>query len=119
MLLEIGGLEFPGCPFSGWYMGTEIGVRDFCDTSRYNILEVVRCAKIHGVTFNWKTQRHRLTEALCRDKHVLCHQLTQLESHFSDCADRQPQREIERGANGFVSCSVAANTLISILLKRK
>ncbi|XP_013866594.1 nitric oxide synthase 1 [Austrofundulus limnaeus] len=41
MLLEIGGLEFPGCPFSGWYMGTEIGVRDFCDTSRYNILEDV------------------------------------------------------------------------------
>uniref|UniRef100_A0A3Q4HQ40 Nitric oxide synthase n=1 Tax=Neolamprologus brichardi TaxID=32507 RepID=A0A3Q4HQ40_NEOBR len=41
MLLEIGGLEFTGCPFSGWYMGTEIGVRDFCDSSRYNILEEV------------------------------------------------------------------------------
>lgn len=40
MMLEIGGLEFTACPFSGWYMGTEIGVRDFCDTSRYNILEV-------------------------------------------------------------------------------
>lgn len=41
MMLEIGGLEFTACPFSGWYMGTEIGVRDFCDTSRYNILEVM------------------------------------------------------------------------------
>uniref|UniRef100_H3C394 Nitric oxide synthase n=1 Tax=Tetraodon nigroviridis TaxID=99883 RepID=H3C394_TETNG len=41
MMLEIGGLEFTACPFSGWYMGTEIGVRDFCDTSRYNILEEV------------------------------------------------------------------------------
>nr|XP_056715766.1 nitric oxide synthase, brain [Euleptes europaea] len=41
MLLEIGGLEFSGCPFSGWYMGTEIGVRDYCDNSRYNILEEV------------------------------------------------------------------------------
>ncbi|XP_041078618.1 nitric oxide synthase, brain-like [Polyodon spathula] len=41
MLLEIGGLEFTGCPFSGWYMGTEIGVRDYCDSSRYNILEDV------------------------------------------------------------------------------
>ena len=40
MLLEIGGLEFSACPFSGWYMGTEIGVRDYCDSSRYNILEV-------------------------------------------------------------------------------
>ncbi|XP_057357119.1 nitric oxide synthase, inducible isoform X3 [Manis pentadactyla] len=41
MLLEVGGLEFPGCPFNGWYMGTEIGVRDFCDVQRYNILEEV------------------------------------------------------------------------------
>uniref|UniRef100_A0A8C2ZXI8 Nitric oxide synthase n=1 Tax=Cyclopterus lumpus TaxID=8103 RepID=A0A8C2ZXI8_CYCLU len=41
MLLEIGGLEFTCCPFSGWYMGTEIGVRDFCDSSRYNLLEEV------------------------------------------------------------------------------
>lgn len=41
MMLEIGGLEFTACPFSGWYMGTEIGVRDFCDTSRYNMLEVM------------------------------------------------------------------------------
>ncbi|XP_048017873.1 nitric oxide synthase 2b, inducible [Megalobrama amblycephala] len=41
MLLEIGGLEFPACPFNGWYMGTEIGVRDFCDTQRYNVLERV------------------------------------------------------------------------------
>ncbi|MGH0130950.1 UNVERIFIED_CONTAM: hypothetical protein FKN15_067335 [Acipenser sinensis] len=39
MLLEVGGLEFTACPFNGWYMGTEIGVRDFCDVQRYNILE--------------------------------------------------------------------------------
>lgn len=41
MLLEVGGLEFTGCPFNGWYMGTEIGVRDFCDVQRYNILKVI------------------------------------------------------------------------------
>ncbi|XP_058416280.1 nitric oxide synthase, inducible [Diceros bicornis minor] len=41
MLLEVGGLEFPGCPFNGWYMGTEIGVRDYCDMQRYDILEEV------------------------------------------------------------------------------
>ncbi|KAK6473256.1 nitric oxide synthase [Huso huso] len=41
MLLEVGGLEFTACPFNGWYMGTEIGVRDFCDVQRYNILEEV------------------------------------------------------------------------------
>ena len=53
MLLEIGGLEFTCCPFSGWYMGTEIGVRDFCDSSRYNILEVECRAK---------TRSHDLSE---------------------------------------------------------
>ncbi|KAK2525340.1 nitric oxide synthase, inducible isoform X1 [Columba livia] len=41
MLLEVGGLEFTACPFNGWYMGTEIGVRDFCDVQRYNILQEV------------------------------------------------------------------------------
>uniref|UniRef100_A0A8V5HGY7 Nitric oxide synthase n=1 Tax=Melopsittacus undulatus TaxID=13146 RepID=A0A8V5HGY7_MELUD len=41
MLLEAGGLEFTGCPFNGWYMGSEIGVRDFCDVQRYNILKEV------------------------------------------------------------------------------
>uniref|UniRef100_A0A8D0G724 Nitric oxide synthase n=1 Tax=Sphenodon punctatus TaxID=8508 RepID=A0A8D0G724_SPHPU len=41
MLLEVGGLEFTACPFNGWYMGTEIGVRDFCDVQRYNVLQEV------------------------------------------------------------------------------
>ncbi|XP_066546931.1 nitric oxide synthase 3 isoform X2 [Amia ocellicauda] len=41
MLLEIGGLEFTATPFNGWYMGSEIGVRNFCDNYRYNILEEV------------------------------------------------------------------------------
>uniref|UniRef100_A0A803TQ28 Nitric oxide synthase n=1 Tax=Anolis carolinensis TaxID=28377 RepID=A0A803TQ28_ANOCA len=39
LLLEIGGLEFPAAPFSGWYVGCEIGMRDFCDAQRYNVLQ--------------------------------------------------------------------------------
>ncbi|XP_036392410.1 nitric oxide synthase 2b, inducible [Megalops cyprinoides] len=50
MLLEVGGLEFSACPFNGWYMGTEIGVRDLCDTQRYNILECV------GIRMGLETQ---------------------------------------------------------------
>nr|XP_056713755.1 nitric oxide synthase, endothelial [Euleptes europaea] len=41
MLLEVGGLEFPAAPFSGWYMSSEIGMRNFCDPHRYNILQEV------------------------------------------------------------------------------
>ena len=40
MMFDVGGLEFPACPFSGWYMVTEIAARDLCDPYRYNILEV-------------------------------------------------------------------------------
>ncbi|XP_030632223.1 nitric oxide synthase 2b, inducible [Chanos chanos] len=59
MLLEIGGIEFPACPFNGWYMGTEIGVRDFCDTQRYNILEEVgrrMGLETHKLSSLWKDQ---------------------------------------------------------------
>lgn len=40
MVFDCGGLEFTAAPFNGWYMSTEIGARDLCDTTRYNLLEV-------------------------------------------------------------------------------
>ena len=43
MRLEIGGISHPAAPFSGWYMETEIGARNFGDEDRYNLLpEVAR-----------------------------------------------------------------------------
>ncbi|WP_064745764.1 nitric oxide synthase oxygenase [Paenibacillus sp. UNC451MF] len=41
MRLEIGGLSYTAAPFNGWYMGTEIGARNFSDTSRYNQLPLI------------------------------------------------------------------------------
>lgn len=41
MALEIGGLRYPAAPFNGWYMGTEIGARNFADVNRYNMLPTV------------------------------------------------------------------------------
>lgn len=41
MLLEIGGIEYPMAPFNGWYMGTEIGARNFADEGRYHLLPAV------------------------------------------------------------------------------
>jgi nitric-oxide synthase, bacterial len=38
MRLEIGGVSFPAAPFSGWYVGSEIGARDLADVDRYNAL---------------------------------------------------------------------------------
>lgn len=41
MSLEIGGITYPAAPFNGWYMGTEIGSRNFADTDRYDMLPAV------------------------------------------------------------------------------
>ncbi|MGH4031933.1 nitric oxide synthase oxygenase [Actinomycetota bacterium Odt1-20B] len=38
MCLEIGGVCYPAAPFNGWYMGSEIGARNFGDTDRYDLL---------------------------------------------------------------------------------
>lgn len=38
MRMEIGGISFPCAPFNGWYMLTEIAVRNLADAHRYNLL---------------------------------------------------------------------------------
>lgn len=59
MYLEIGGVIYPMAPFNGWYMGTEIGARNFADEARYNMLP--RVAAIMGI----ETKRE---STLWRDK---------------------------------------------------
>ena len=42
MYLDAGGIRYPCAPFSGWYQaGTEIGVRNFGDPGRYDMLPTV------------------------------------------------------------------------------
>lgn len=41
MALEVGDTRFQAAPFNGWYMGTEIGARNFADEQRYNMLPKV------------------------------------------------------------------------------
>lgn len=38
MSLDMGGLRYTAAPFSGWYMTTEIGARNFGDEARYDLL---------------------------------------------------------------------------------
>ncbi|XP_038059438.1 nitric oxide synthase, brain-like isoform X2 [Patiria miniata] len=59
LMLDLGGLEFTACPFNGWYMVTEIGARDICDSNRLNLLETI--GKKMGLDTNsnaslWKDQ---------------------------------------------------------------
>ncbi|MGL5808660.1 MAG: nitric oxide synthase oxygenase [Nocardioides sp.] len=39
--LVIGGVSYPAAPFSGWYMGTEIGARNLADRERYDLIPEV------------------------------------------------------------------------------
>lgn len=41
MMFDVGGIQFTAASFSGWYMSTEIGCRNLCDTNRRNVLETV------------------------------------------------------------------------------
>jgi len=44
MALRLAGSVYPVAPFSGWYMGTEIGSRNLADEARYNLLpQIARC----------------------------------------------------------------------------
>lgn len=47
MRLEVGGHSYSAAPFSGWYMGTEIGSRNLGDTARYDALP--RVAAVFGL----------------------------------------------------------------------
>ena len=38
MIMSIGGIDYPCAPFNGFYMGTEIGSRNFADKKRYDAL---------------------------------------------------------------------------------
>lgn len=51
-VLKIGGINYTAAPFSGWYMGTEIGARNFADETRYNQLPII--AKKMGLDINNK-----------------------------------------------------------------
>lgn len=54
MALVIGGIVYPCAPFNGWYMGTEIGARNFGDSNRYDMLPEV--ARVFGL--DTSTDRH-------------------------------------------------------------
>lgn len=41
MPLRVGGVTYPAAPFNGWYLGTEIGARNFADADRYDQLPVI------------------------------------------------------------------------------
>lgn len=60
MILTIGGIDYPCAPFNGFYMGTEIACRDFCDENRYNLLsniaEAIGCSKENTQNELWKDQ---------------------------------------------------------------
>lgn len=50
MSLDLAGIRYTAAPFNGWYMGAEIGARNFGDERRYNLLPLI--AKKMGLATN-------------------------------------------------------------------
>lgn len=75
MRLEIGGIHYPAAPFNGWYMSTEIGVRNLADTFRYNMLPEV--ARVMGLDISSE-------RTLWRDKALIELNLAVLHSYKKD-----------------------------------
>jgi nitric-oxide synthase len=44
MQLQLAGLTYRAAPFTGWYVGTEIGARNLADRDRYDLLPAVAAA---------------------------------------------------------------------------
>lgn len=73
MRLEIGGISFPCAPFNGWYMLTEIAVRNLGDAHRYNLLPQI--AKQMGLDL-------KQSQSLWKDKALLLLQEAVLQSYL-------------------------------------
>ncbi|XP_039226263.1 nitric oxide synthase isoform X2 [Drosophila yakuba] len=74
MLFDVGGIQFTATTFSGWYMSTEIGSRNLCDTNRRNMLETV------ALKMNLDT---RTPTSLWKDKAVVEMNIAVLHSYQS------------------------------------
>ncbi|MFZ4681691.1 MAG: nitric oxide synthase oxygenase [Terrimicrobiaceae bacterium] len=62
MVFDLGGIAYTAAPFNGFYMGTEVAARNFCDPDRYNLLPDI--AAILGLN----TQSER---SLWRDRAIV------------------------------------------------
>ncbi|XP_030383405.1 nitric oxide synthase [Scaptodrosophila lebanonensis] len=74
MLFDVGGIQFTATTFSGWYMSTEIGSRNLCDTNRRNMLETM------ALRMNLDT---RTPTSLWKDKAVVEMNIAVLHSYQS------------------------------------
>ena len=81
MALVIGGIVYPCAPFNGWYMGTEVGARNFGDVHRYNMLPAV--AKIFGLDTSSERQLWR-DRALVELNRAVLHSYDEAGVHIGD-----------------------------------
>ena len=81
MALVIGGIVYPCAPFNGWYMGTEVGARNFGDADRYDMLPEV--ARIFGLDTSSERQLWR-DRALVELNRAVLHSYDEAGVHIGD-----------------------------------
>jgi len=105
MSLDIGGITYSAAPFNGWYMITEIAVRNFGDEARYNKLPIIARNMGLDVSTNqsfWKDKALlAITEAVF---HSYRSQKISIVDHHSAaeqfCTFEQQEKTANREVNG-------------------
>jgi nitric-oxide synthase len=100
MRLEIGGISYSAAPFSGWYMGTEVGARNLSDLRRYNLLPVIAERMGLDTTFSrslWKDRA--IVELNVAVLHSYVRQGVVIVDHHTACKQfvRHEKKEAEAG----------------------
>ncbi|WP_052457082.1 nitric oxide synthase oxygenase [Streptomyces sp. AcH 505] len=81
MRMEIGGIDYPACPFSGWYVGYEIGARNLADTDRYDLLPLVAAHMAIDTSYDSTLWKDR---ALVELNRAVLHSFQQAGVHLVD-----------------------------------
>lgn len=81
MRMEIGGIDYPACPFNGWYVGYEIGARNLADTDRYDLLPLVAAHMAIDTSYDSTLWKDR---ALVELNRAVLYSFQQAEVHLVD-----------------------------------
>ncbi len=104
MELEIGGLRYTAAPFNGWYMGTEIGSRNFGDRDRLDLAP--RVARAMGLDMRHEASLWR-DRALVELNRAVLHSFraagVRMVDHHSACEMHVRFEEAERAAGRTVT----------------
>jgi len=96
LVLSIGGIDYPLCPFNGWYTYYEIG-RDLCDLQRYNkLLTIANWLGFDTTISLWQDTALELNKAILHSFNK--HRVTIVDHHnATESYMKHLKKELKKG----------------------